>query len=85
MFIYILLINVIGFGTMWYDKIMARTGKYKYRVAESRIFLIALAGGAIGIFIGMELFKHKTKKLKFTLFIPVIIIVQLVLIRNFFK
>ena len=54
MFIYILLINVIGFGTMWYDKIMARTGKYKYRVAESRIFLIALAGGAIGIFIGME-------------------------------
>jgi uncharacterized membrane protein YsdA (DUF1294 family) len=29
----------------------------------------------------MELFKHKTKKLKFTIFIPAIIILQLVVLR----
>ncbi|MDI9447668.1 MAG: DUF1294 domain-containing protein [Pelotomaculaceae bacterium] len=81
MFIYILLINVVGFGVMWYDKTIAKAGKYKHRVAESRIFLIALAGGALGVFIGMELFKHKTKKLKFTIFIPAIIILQLVVLR----
>jgi uncharacterized membrane protein YsdA (DUF1294 family) len=55
LFIYILLINVLGFGVMWYDKTMAKAGKYKHRVAESRIFLIALAGGAPGVLIGMEL------------------------------
>ncbi|HQD77017.1 MAG TPA: DUF1294 domain-containing protein [Bacillota bacterium] len=81
LFIYILLINVLGFGVMWLDKAMAKAGKYKYRVPESRIFLIALAGGALGVFIGMDLFKHKTKKLKFTIIIPAIIILQLIVLR----
>ena len=80
MFIYILLINVVGFGVMWYDKTIAKAGKYKHRVAESRIFNCP-DGGALGVFIGMELFKHKTKKLKFTIFIPAIIILQLVVLR----
>ncbi|NLW39115.1 MAG: DUF1294 domain-containing protein [Peptococcaceae bacterium] len=66
---------------MWLDKAMAKAGKYKYRVPESRIFLIALAGGALGVFIGMDLFKHKTKKLKFTIIIPAIIILQLIVLR----
>lgn len=81
LFIYILLINVLGFGVMWLDKAMAKAGKYKYRVPESRILLIALAGGALGVFIGMDLFKHKTKKLKFTIIIPAIIILQLIVLR----
>lgn len=84
MFIYILFINILGFGVIWYDKIMAQTGKYKHRVAEGRILLIAVAGGALGVFIGMELFRHKTKKLKFTILVPVIIIFHLVLLKMLF-
>jgi len=84
LFVYILVINILGFGVMWYDKIMAQTGNYKHRVAEGRILLIALAGGAMGVFIGMELFRHKTKKLKFTVLVPAIIILQLVLLKVVF-
>jgi uncharacterized membrane protein YsdA (DUF1294 family) len=78
----ILLINVIGFFTMWYDKRMARAGKY--RVPESRIFLIAIAGGAFGVLLGMEIFRHKTKDLKFKVGIPVIIVLQVILFRYFY-
>lgn len=82
MLLYILLINVIGFFTMWYDKKMAMAGKY--RVPESRIFLIAIIGGAVGVLLGMEIFKHKTKHLKFKIFVPVIIILQVIAFRFFF-
>ncbi|TEB08586.1 hypothetical protein Psch_02151 [Pelotomaculum schinkii] len=78
----ILLINVIGFCTMWYDKKMAQAGKY--RVPESRIFLIAIVGGAVGVLLGMEIFRHKTKDLKFKVLIPVIIILQVILYRIFY-
>jgi len=77
----ILLINIIGFGTMWYDKKLAQAGKY--RVPESRIFLIAIVGGAFGVLLGMEIFRHKTKHLRFKIGIPVIIILQVILFRIF--
>jgi uncharacterized membrane protein YsdA (DUF1294 family) len=73
----ILLINIIGFLTMWYDKRMAQAGRY--RIPESRIFLIAIAGGAIGVLLGMEIFRHKTRHLKFKVFIPLILLLQVIL------
>lgn len=79
----ILLINVIGFCTMWYDKKLARAGKY--RVPESRIFLIAVVGGAVGVLLGMEIFRHKTHKQIFKIGIPVIIILQIIAYRFFLK
>jgi uncharacterized membrane protein YsdA (DUF1294 family) len=59
---------------MWYDKRMAQAGRY--RIPESRIFLIAIAGGAIGVLLGMEIFRHKTRHLKFKVFIPLILLSQ---------
>lgn len=67
---------------MWYDKKMAQASKY--RVPESRIFLIAIVGGAVGVLLGMEIFRHKTKDLKFKILIPVIIILQVILYRIFY-
>lgn len=81
MLIYLLVINTTGLIAIWHDKALARTGKY--RIPESRLLLIALAGGAFGMFLGMQLFKHKTQRLKFTLGIPVIIIAQVILFRTF--
>ncbi|NMA51730.1 MAG: DUF1294 domain-containing protein [Peptococcaceae bacterium] len=62
---------------MWYDKRMAQAGRY--RIPESRIFLIAIAGGAIGVLLGMEIFRHKTRHLKFKVFIPLILLLQVIL------
>ncbi|MDF9408780.1 MAG: hypothetical protein A4E52_00275 [Pelotomaculum sp. PtaB.Bin013] len=81
MLIYLLLINTTGLIAVWYDKVLAKKGKY--RIPESRLFLIALAGGAFGVFMGMQLFKHKTQHLRFTIGIPVIIIGQIILFRTF--
>ncbi len=80
MIIYILAINLIGFAAMWYDKLLARAGKH--RIPESRLLLFAAAGGGLGVFIGMQVFNHKTKNLKFTLGVPAIIIGQILLFRN---
>ncbi len=76
--VYVLLINFIAFITMLYDKKMAIKGNY--RVSEKTLFLIALFGGGIGIFLGMYCFRHKTKHLKFQVGIPMLIIINLVTI-----
>jgi len=62
---------------MWYDKRMARAGRY--RVPENSIFLVAIAGGALGVWLGMEIFRHKTRHLKFKVFIPLILLLQIFL------
>lgn len=65
---------------IWYDKALAKSGKY--RIPESRLFLVALAGGSIGVYTGMHMFRHKTKKLIFTIGIPAIFIAQILIYRN---
>ena len=68
---------------MWYDKKLARSGKY--RIPELRIFLIAIIGGSVGVLLGMEIFKHKTKHLTFEIGIPLIIFLQVIAYRFFLK
>ena len=80
MLIYILAVNITGFVMMWYDKALAKAGKY--RIPESRLLLVALAGGSVGVYVGMHLFKHKTKKLIFALGVPVVLIAQIIIFRN---
>lgn len=84
---YILIINISGFIIMGYDKKNAI--KEKRRVPEKRLFLIAFLGGAIGIYVGMEEFRHKTKHPKFIYGIPVVILLNLflgyLLITNIIK
>lgn len=75
---YILGINLIGFLAMYIDKRKAQ--KNEWRIKEGTLITIALLGGGIGGIIGMYKFRHKTKKLKFTVGLPTIIITQVVLI-----
>lgn len=76
--LYLLLINLIGFITMFLDKKKAEKGKW--RTPEKTIFLITLFGGGIGTISGMYTFRHKTKKLKFTLGLPAIFIAEVILL-----
>lgn len=75
--IYIVVINLIGFLTMLLDKRKAEKGKW--RTPEKTIFFITLLGGGIGTIAGMYVFRHKTKKLKFTLGLPSILIAEIIL------
>ena len=75
--IYLLIINIIGFLIMWIDKRKAKKGKW--RIPENTLFLITLLGGGVGTISGMYTFRHKTKKLKFTIGMPAILILEVVL------
>ncbi len=79
---YITVINLIGLLLMGMDKLRAK--RKKYRIPERTLFIIAALFGSIGIFIGMYLFRHKTRKLKFSIGIPAILVVQLLLVTLFY-
>ena len=80
---YLILVNVLGLVIMHLDKNKARRGQW--RIPENTLLAIAILGGSIGILLGMQLFRHKTKKLKFVMGIPVILAVQGFLILQLWK
>lgn len=73
-FILILIMNIIGYAVMYIDKKKAQKGTY--RISEKYIFILALFFGAIGIYLGMYKFRHKTKHTLFTVGIPICIIIN---------
>lgn len=75
--IYLIIINLIAFLSMYIDKRKARYGKW--RIPEQTLFILALIGGSIGSIAGMYTFRHKTKKLRFSIGFPIILILQIVL------
>jgi uncharacterized membrane protein YsdA (DUF1294 family) len=80
--IYLLIVNAIGFLLMLIDK--RKAIRHRWRIPEKTLFLIAAIGGSVGSIMGMYTFRHKTKHLQFTLGMPAILIVQLVLAFIFF-
>ena len=77
LFIYLVVINLIGFGMMFIDK--NRAIKQKYRIPEKKLFLVALIGGSLGTTLGMEMFRHKTKHWYFKWGMPLLLCIQLIL------
>lgn len=75
--IYLIVINIIAFLAMFIDKRRAKYGKW--RIKEYTLFILALLGGSIGAIAGMYTFRHKTKKARFFIGFPVILIIQILL------
>lgn len=50
------------------------------RISETTLLLTALVGGALGVLAGMYVFRHKTQKSKFTVGVPVIIGLHVILV-----
>lgn len=75
---YIILINVIAFIVYGIDKWKARKGKW--RISEASLLFLAFIGGSIGAYVGMQVWRHKTKHLKFTLGVPLILLLQILLL-----
>lgn len=76
LFLYLLLINAVGFVIMLIDK--RRAQKNLWRISESTLLTVAILGGSIGSYAGMKVFRHKTRKPKFSIGIPVILLLQAV-------
>ena len=75
--IYLIIINIIAFLAMFIDKRKAKYGKW--RIKEHTLFILALIGGSVGTIVGMYTFRHKTKKARFFIGFPVILIVEVLL------
>lgn len=67
MFYYLLYINIFTFFIYGYDKQLSVNKKF--RISENNLFLLSFLGGFIGSYFGIIFFHHKTKKLKFKIWI----------------
>ncbi len=76
--IYLLCVNLISFLTMFIDKQKAKKGSW--RIKESTLLILALIGGSIGGIAGMYIFHHKTKKARFYIGMPAMLVLQIMLV-----
>ncbi len=67
--LYLLGMTLAGFVVMGIDK--QKAIKKEWRISERSLLLIAYLGGGIGSLLGMYAFRHKTKHIKFLIFIPI--------------
>lgn len=80
--IYLIVINILGFLVMGLDKHKAKMAER--RIPENTLFMFTILGGGIGTIAGMYVFHHKTKKMKFKVGMPLILILE-ILIFVYFK
>ena len=79
--IYLLVINIIGFFIMGIDKAKAKADAW--RIPEKTLFSIAFIGGAFGVWMGMYHFHHKTRHWYFKYGIPCIVAINIVFVVEF--
>ncbi len=68
-------VNFVAFVMYGLDKHYAKA--QKWRTPEAHLILVAALYGAVGAFLGMKLFRHKTKHAKFTITVPILLILQI--------
>jgi uncharacterized membrane protein YsdA (DUF1294 family) len=69
--------NVVAFGYYGYDKARARAASS--RVPEVVLHVLSAAGGSVGAYAAMHLFRHKTVKGKFRILFWCIVVLQVLL------
>ncbi|MBE6757504.1 MAG: DUF1294 domain-containing protein [Ruminococcaceae bacterium] len=74
LYIWIILISVIAVLLTVKDKYAAR--RKMRRVPERILLTVAALGGSVAMFLTMQIVRHKTKKAKFMLGIPLIFVLQ---------
>lgn len=75
---YLLLINAAAFGFMLADKRKAKRGSW--RIPEATLLTLAFLGGSLGALLGMRLLHHKTLHLRFSLGLPAMLAVHILLL-----
>lgn len=81
--IYIAVLSILTWALFGIDKWKAVRGKW--RIRESTLLGLSLIGGAAGGLAGMYLFRHKIRKSRFQIGVPLMLIAQAVLLCVLFK
>lgn len=75
---YLVVINIAAFLIYGLDKQKAK--RDKWRIPEATLLGLAVIGGSVGALLGMYTFHHKTRKIKFSAGVPLILLIQFVLL-----
>lgn len=78
--IYYATVNIMLFFLMGIDKSKAK--KHKWRISESALLTLSIAGGAVGGFAGMYLFRHKTKKFYFHIIFSIALLLHIYIVAK---
>ena len=78
---YLIIINFISFILMGLDKFLAIIKKR--RISEATLLFFSLIGGGLGTLIGMFIFRHKIRKMKFQILVPLSLIILYILKATF--
>lgn len=75
---YLIFISVVAVIVTVYDKILAVTNKS--RIPERTLMIVSVLGGSLAMYLTMQLIRHKTRKTKFMVGLPIVILLQVALI-----
>lgn len=80
--IWICAMSLWAFAAMGFDKRQAK--KKSRRVPEKNLWLLAIIGGGIGAYLGMQMFRHKTRHTNFRVGFLMLAIVYFAIILYLF-
>ena len=78
---YLISVNVVSFVLFGVDK--RRAIKHDWRIKEKTLLISCFLGGGLGGLLGMFIFRHKTKHLKFLTLVPLSILLWIILLIFF--
>ncbi len=75
---YLLIMSLVGYISMAWDK--KKAIRDVRRIPEKTLLTIAAVGGALGSFIGMRVYRHKTKHFKFVFLVPLCLLLHIAIL-----
>ena len=55
---WLILINIVTFLVFGLDKLLSKHPRFRQRVPEKNLLLLAVVGGSVGALLGMQIFRH---------------------------
>ena len=87
LWLWLLIINVAAFLAYGLDKLLAKL-KARHekvpRLPERNLLLLAIVGGGVGAWLGMEVFRHKTQHRSFRICVPLFTLIWIVVIGGLY-
>lgn len=76
--IYVVVINLITLIMFYADKQVHKHHHHPHGIRSHTFLTMAILGGSVGELLGMLLFRHKRHHKEFTILLPIILLVQVV-------
>ncbi len=77
--IFLVVMNIFSFGVMLVDKYRSMHHG-STRISEGMIFFLATLFGSLGVYLGMFIFRHKSRKWYFLIGVPLLFLQNLSLL-----